>query len=74
MLKSIIFNFFTGAIASALFSYIFVGLVIGGAAMPTTFQAHVISNVISAAIGGGLSGIATTIVMSKKKRKKDIDA
>ena len=69
MKKDAAINFITGAIISAVITALVVGLIIGEKGIPTTVGANVMGNIVTAVICGGLSGLATTIIMYKKLAK-----
>jgi hypothetical protein len=64
--KNAVQNFIVSAVISAVITALVVGIIIGEKGIPTTVGANVMGNIITAVICGGLSGLATTIILFKK--------
>lgn len=70
MKQDMIKNFIVSAIASAILTAVVVGLVVGDKALPiASVPQNVIGNIVTAVICGGMSGLATTVVLYKQFKK-----
>jgi len=59
-------NFIVSAVISAVITALIVGLIIGEKGVPSDVMGNVMGNIITAVICGGISGLATTIILYKK--------